>query len=512
MRSIWAMPRFFRQGVRPSDCPALLRQLLVRRDERFLDVVRRAVFGNPRSPYLALLRSVGCEWGDLVVLVRAEGIEGAMRQLADRGVYVTGVELKARRPIVRGSFTLHPRPRDFVNPLIAPHFFVPTSGSTGGSSLIGRVLAERREFALLLGAGLVAHGARNPVSVSWRVAPLSMFDFEALGCRTIGWFNPVSYASETTRLGQLFIVAMAAAAGRRLPVLRAMPLDQPGRMLDWLRRRLREHAEIVVVGYTGAIVRVATTAAERGLSLSGVIWNPIGEPYTAERHAAITASGGRSMPQYGANECGSMAMACPHAEQPGELHVGTHRVAFVRRGPDRAGDDGGALAITTLDPYTPTIMFNTDLGDDADISTRDCGCVFGQIGLTTRIMNVRPFGRLSSEGITFEAVDIVAILERELPARFGGHATDYQIAEEHSADGRSRLILRVHPRVRIDDTHAVRDFLLHAIGRGGVADRHISRVLGEADAIQVARQAPIATAVGKILPFVPSRTRRSGDS
>jgi len=49
-------------------------RLLLERESSFLTLVRRAVYENERSPYLALLQMAGCEYGDLERMVRSDGI------------------------------------------------------------------------------------------------------------------------------------------------------------------------------------------------------------------------------------------------------------------------------------------------------------------------------------------------------------------------------------------------------------------------------------------------------
>jgi hypothetical protein len=49
--------------------------------------------------------------------------------------------------------------------------------------------------------------------------------------------------------------------------------------------------------------------------------------------------------------------------------------------------------------------------------------------------------------MTFLDTDVIRVLEEELPARFGGTPTDYQLLEEEADDGQPRLQLLVHPRV-----------------------------------------------------------------
>src|SRR5690242_18306501 len=63
------------------------------RAARFLAKLERAVYANPRSPYRRLLAVAGCTLDDVARLVRADGLEGALRKLARAGVHVTFDEL-----------------------------------------------------------------------------------------------------------------------------------------------------------------------------------------------------------------------------------------------------------------------------------------------------------------------------------------------------------------------------------------------------------------------------------
>src|SRR5688572_25074891 len=76
------LPIFLRHPVTFARAAAKVQEQLRFREQRFLAVVERGIFANPRSPYLWLLRQAGCESGDLRKLVRELGLEGALAQLA----------------------------------------------------------------------------------------------------------------------------------------------------------------------------------------------------------------------------------------------------------------------------------------------------------------------------------------------------------------------------------------------------------------------------------------------
>ena len=97
------LPAFIRRTMTLDEAAERVRRRIASREQTFLSLVERAIYGHRPSPYRELLRCAGCELGDFKRLVTGEGIEGALRVLADRGVYVTFDELKGRRPAERSD-------------------------------------------------------------------------------------------------------------------------------------------------------------------------------------------------------------------------------------------------------------------------------------------------------------------------------------------------------------------------------------------------------------------------
>jgi hypothetical protein len=131
---------------------------------------------------------------------------------------------------------------------------------------------------------------------------------------------------------------------------------------------------------------------------------------------------------------------------------------------------------------------------------RPCGCLLGDLGLTTHLEGIRSFEKLSGEGTTFVHTDLLRVLEEVLPARFGGAGDDYQVVETESADGILRLELIVAPRVGPADPSVVREVFLDALGDGSL-DRLRAEIWRRAGTVTVSRRLPHPTRAGKILPF-----------
>jgi hypothetical protein len=121
------------------------------------------------------------------------------------------------------------------------------------------------------------------------------------------------------------------------------------------------------------------------------------------------------------------------------------------------------------------------------------------LGWVTHLHTVRSYEKLTGGGMTFMDTDIIRVLEEEMPARFGGVPTDYQLLEEEADDGRPRLRLVVHPRVGPLNTDAVAEAFLTAIGSVSVRERVMESVWRDADILRVERQMPLTTHAGKIL-------------
>ena len=129
------LPRTYRRArLTGAEARAILEARLQHRERDFLTLVKQTVYGHASSPYLELLRTAGCEYGDVERLVQAEGLEGALGALFRRGVYLTLDELKGRRPAVRGSTSIavgqarlrNPSLGGYATPVSYTHLTLPT--------------------------------------------------------------------------------------------------------------------------------------------------------------------------------------------------------------------------------------------------------------------------------------------------------------------------------------------------------------------------------------------------
>jgi hypothetical protein len=254
--------------------------------------------------------------------------------------------------------------------------------------------------------------------------------------------------------------------------------------------------------FTSSAVRLCQAALERSTNLRGAQFILGGEPVTAARMTVIRQAGANGITHYGSAETGSaMAYGCLAPNRPDDSHVTHDMFAVIQPGAPTipSGLSRHALLTTTLRPRAPLIFLNVSLGDEAVVERRDCGCALAERGWTTHLHSIHSFEKLTAGGMTFLDADVIRVLEDVLPARFGGGPADYQLVEEENPEGRSSLVLHVHPLIGVLDEAAVVDAFLEALGRGGDTKQVMALSWRQAGLVRVERKAPLTTETGKIL-------------
>jgi len=108
-----SLPRFFRATVTLDRAKEEIWRLLDNRNETFLSLMQDRIYENRSSPYLRLLKFVGCEFADFRYQVNRNGVERTLEQLAAEGAYLTSDEFKGKKDVVRGNFSFKVSPGDF---------------------------------------------------------------------------------------------------------------------------------------------------------------------------------------------------------------------------------------------------------------------------------------------------------------------------------------------------------------------------------------------------------------
>jgi hypothetical protein len=474
------------------------------REDRFLRICERAVYGHPSSPYLPLLKAAGVELGDLKSLVAKEGVEGALATLLNAGVYIAFDEFKGRKEAVRGSQRFAFDEADFDNPHLRHHFEARSGGTRGPGTPVKMGFPYIADLAAGTALALREHGLSQSEHVIWLgpggIQPVLLY--AKLGRPPVAWYYPVGPLPLKTKVGSRYLATLARLLGSRLPTPVFLDLQHPDRMAVWLAGLLHKRRSVCVTTYASGAVRIANAAKERRLNLNGACFITLGEPFTEAKQQMIQAVGARALVRYAFTEAGIIGYRCGSPRLSDDLHLFDDCYGLIqrRREVGVAGPAVDAFLFTSLLPTAPKILLNVESGDYGSVDRRACHCELGAVGLTTHVARIRSFEKLSSEGVTFVQTDLLQVLESVLPARIGGTSADYQVVEAEE-NGILRVMLLVSPGVGQIDEERVRQTFFEALTRAGGHMRAAAGVWRRAGTVEVKREWPIATNAGKILPF-----------
>jgi hypothetical protein len=509
-----ALPEFLRERIAPALAEERIRGLLADRERRFLQIAKTRIYDSPSSPYLKLLRIAGCEFSDLEDHVRRNGLEDALASLARAGVYLTVAEYKGRAVVRRGSETFRVSPDDFAHPDPPAGFVTQTSGTN--SAPISAVVALERIAvqALEVAVFFSAHGLwQNAHAMYDAILPAgagvrALLINAKLGVTTERWFARsvpakslagASYSYLTTQ----WIVALGKFHGAAFPAPMFTDIGDVGRIVRWIAKNRGVGRRAAIKTTSSNAARIAERAQTMGVSLEGATFVCGGEPLTDGKRDAIVRSGAAATPHYGFVAGGSVGNGCGRPVHTDEVHVNRHTFALIPapEGFRAAGDSIRPFLFTTLLPSDPWLLFNVENGDHGTFEERNCDCALERAGLTLHLHHIRSYEKFTSEGMNYYYGDIFEVFDKLLPAEFGGGPGDYQLVEEEDGDGRTRLTLRVHPKITGLDEGKVIARLTEHLAAGSWEKQFQVQVWHEAGTLRVRREAPHASERGKILPL-----------
>lgn len=484
---------------------------LRQRERAFLLLLRRAVFANPRSPYLVLFGRAGISLEDLSRDVSRDGLEATLARLYNAGVYVTPEEFRGRTPIRRPGVEVPVDPHDFDNPLIAHHYEARTSGSRGAALSVPidfRLLAHEAAYVHHFLEGHALYGRPH---AAWRgVPPISsgvnmLLRYAKLGLRVEKWFAqnklPVEPGTLASRRFTRDLVRASRELGWWLPAPDYVHQDDAVRIARWLAKQRAAGTPAQLDTNASSGVRVCLAALDRGLDVSGTFFRLGGEPYTPDKADVILQAGCRAATHYSTTEVSHLGMACAAPADVDDVHLLTDKLAVIERAlPENSpGGSVQALVFTTLLPSAPKILINVESGDSGVLARRACGCPFERLGLDLHLSRLRSYENITSEGLSYLRGDLVPLVEQVLPARFGGHASDYQLVEVESR-GMPYVEVLVGPRVGQVDEGAVAQTVYEWL-RGRPHGPLVTGFWQDANTVRISRRTPYATSSAKILPL-----------
>lgn len=503
------VPAFLRHPLSLEAAREIQRERMRNREQNFLDLARSGIYAHPERPVHRLLAAAGCEYGDLERLVSKDGIEKTLQTLLEKGVYVTVDEFKGRKDIVRGSLRISSTPEQLENPLARSHVAARSGGSRSAGTPLLFDLAFVRACGVVAALHLDARGGRSWVKATWETpgagARFRLLKFASVGLPPVAWFTQVDPRAPgldpVFRWSDRALRAGGALARVPMPRPTLATLEDPLPVAEWMRTTLAAGDVPFMLGFPSSVVRLCVAAEQAGIDIAGARCILGGEPITQARLDRVRAGGLDALPRYGSMECGPIGYGCLQPAAPDDVHVVADLQVVIQ-----AGDSGSAvgvpsrsLFVSSLHAAAPFLMLNFSMGDLATLEERPCGCPLEALGWRTHLHTIRSFEKLTVGGVTFHDTDLMTILERVLPKRFGGAPTDYQLVEAEAEDGQARLSLVVHPSVgELNDSDVLRVFLEEISGDRAI-DAVMASMLGQGGTMSVDRRPPSTTSAGKVL-------------
>jgi hypothetical protein len=145
------------------------------------------------------------------------------------------------------------------------------------------------------------------------------------------------------------------------------------------------------------------------------------------------------------------------------------------------------------------------MGDFGNLIEKDTTCEFGKLGFSTHVSGIKSYEKLTGEGVTFVDTDFIQIIEHDLPSKFGGRSTDYQLVEEEDEKGFNRLNLIISPEINIKNEDMISRTFIELLRKSEKSPESWAQsgtvMWDQARTLRIKRQYPMTTRSGKILPF-----------
>jgi hypothetical protein len=522
LRFIFGLRRYFKSGLTTGQAleqaRALLKKRISSRNENFLNLVERGVFGYPKSPYLKLLGPKKIVFADLKKEVENNGIEATLALLQKEGIYFTVDEFKGKTEVVRENIRFRCTEKMFDNPFLSTAYEV-RSGATRSAGTRIRIdfdyLTQRSLYDAFL---LDIHGVLTAPIANW--FPLfpgapginSSLRFSHIGNPPKKWFSQVEKAQVKVnwekRLGTDVIFFMGRLQGVPLAKPEYVNLNHALTIAQWANQMIKEHGKCVVYTFATSAVRVCMAAQENNLNIAGTRFLVTGEPLTAQKKKEIEAAGAIAIPVYGISEAGVIAAGGGGTYPESDhcyIYKDTTAILSHKHHVEHSDITVDSFLFTTILYESPKLLLNVGMGDYGTIYTKPDKSAFGSIGFDTHIANIRSYEKLTGEGVTFVDTDFINIIEKKLPERFGGQSTDYQLVEEEDQKGLNRLKLLVSPRLTSIDEKAVSEAFIKLLKNSEDSPESWAQsgteMWNQARTVRVVREYPLPTRSGKILPF-----------
>ena len=517
LRFLRDYPRFLQTPLTPNECRRRINTKIASREASFLEIIDRAVFRRPDSPYHRLMQSAGIEPQRIKEWVDRLGIEGTLATLYNAGVYLSLDEFKGRKPILRRGIKITAQPRDFDNPLTTNHFVCQTGGSRSSGKRIYLDLSHYTQEAVYDYFFLQAHDLMDRPHALWRPTPphgagiKGLLSRAKLGMAVDKWFTQNDWKPTPRKWKHSLMTALAVYGGRLVGQGLAAPehvhLNDAWRVARWLADQKKRGRTAWLNTNAASGVRVCMAALENNIDLSGTLFRFGGEPFTSSKARVVTDTGARAVCHYNMGEVGLIGIACAAPAMVDDVHILSDKIAVIQKAKTLTeGRKVKANIYTTLLPTCPKFMLNVESDDYGILERRSCGCLMGELGYDLHFHTIRSYEKLTSEGMNFLGSDLIRIVEEILPQRFGGFPTDYQFLETEE-NGLPKVNLVVSPRIgRIAEDVVLATVIESLNAFPGSSDDFAER-WREGGTLRVLRQEPSRTSASKVLALHVDRPR-----
>ena len=414
---------FLKERISLEQSKQVLSDRLQNRGRNFLSLVKKSIYDNPRSPYLKLLRVAGCEFGDIEAAVNKDGVESTLQKLLAEGVYLSWEEFKGKRDIIRGTNRFRFREADFDNPFLIGYYEVRSSGSRSAGTKTKfdlRYRAETTQYNLLM---LAVHNALGVPMGLWlpelpsAAGVVSMLRHWCIGEPVVKWFSPVTEgqtrASLRDRAATRYIVYGGRMWGAKLVAPEHVGLTEALRVAQWMAETKREFGDCSLSCFVSLGAMVCQAALAYGLNIEKTRLFVGGEPLSEAKLQQMEAAGVLVVPMYHISEIGFIGCGCPEADVADDVHLFLDSVASIshERKVEHADINVNAFLFTSLLPSAPKILLNVESDDCGIMRTESCGCLFGGLGFTEHLCNIRSFAKLTGSGMTIIGSGSTAMVE-----------------------------------------------------------------------------------------------------
>ncbi len=509
LRFLRDLPAFLNNALTPLQCESSIDNQNPSREASFLDIIERAVFRLPDSPYHQLMKWAAIDSRQIKAWTDRHGIEGTLRALHEAGVYLTIDEFKGRQPIIRKGLKLTTRTRDFDNPLVTRHLISQTGASRSAGIRLYLDLEHYAQDAVYDYFFLKAHNLLDRPYAIWRPAPpygtgiKALLSHAKLGIMAHQWFTQNDWKPTRRNWKHSLIAALAVFGGRlkgfELAVPEHVPLSEAWRVAAWLSQKRSQGQPALLNTNAASGVRVCMAALEKEIDISGTLFRFGGEPFTQAKEKVVLETGAQAFCHYTMGETGRIGVACAAPAMLDDVHMLTDKIALIQREKTLAGGQKVPANIyTTLIASCPKFMLNVESDDYGVLERRHCGCLLDKLGYDLHFHTIRSYEKLTSEGMNFRGSDLIRLVEETLPSRFGGYPTDYQFLETEE-NGLPKVNLLVSPRIGAlveDDIVAAVIDMLNAFP--GSSDNYAER-WREGNTLRILRQEPRSTIASKVL-------------